>query len=225
MNEGIEGAATWLVVGLGNPGRKYEGTYHNMGRIAAVELARGREGFDGRWAEKFKGELCRVDVGDARVFVLLPETYMNLSGEAVTKAAGMYKIPVRSIIVVHDDLDLEPGEVRVKDGGGAGGHRGLESCVLSMGSADFLRVRIGIGRHELMDSSDYVLSRISEEHMEAMREAAKKAGTAIEMIIKKGTQHTMNRFNRRKKKKKTGTQEGGEEEDSGGGGTDGTALE
>ena len=98
----------WLVVGLGNPGRRYEGTYHNMGRIAAVEFARAREGFDGRWVEKFKGEFCRVDVGDARVFVLLLETYMNLSGEAVTKAAGMYNIQVRNIIM-HDDLDLEPG--------------------------------------------------------------------------------------------------------------------
>jgi len=220
----MDDSHTWLVVGLGNPGRKYEGTYHNMGRIAAVGFARGLDGFDGRWTEKFKGELCRVDVGDARVFVLLPETYMNLSGEAVTKAAGMYKIPVKSIIVVHDDLDLEPGEVRVKDGGGAGGHRGLESCVLTTGSADFLRVRIGIGRHELMDPSDYVLSRISEEHADALRDAVDKAGTAIEMIIKKGTQHAMNRFNRRRKKKKTGTQEGGEE-DSGGGGTDGAAPE
>ncbi|MFH1434604.1 MAG: aminoacyl-tRNA hydrolase, partial [Pseudomonadota bacterium] len=138
----------------------------------------------------------------ARVFVLLPETYMNLSGEAMAAAAGMYKIPVRNIIVVHDDLDLEPGEVRVKDGGGAGGHRGLESCVLVMGSADFLRVRIGIGRHDLMDSSDYVLSRISQEHAEALRDAAQKAGSAIETIIKKGAQPAMNRFNRRRKKRK-----------------------
>ena len=192
----------WLVVGLGNPGRKYEGTFHNMGRIAAARFAQAQEGFDGRWVEKFKGELCRVDAGEARVFVLLPETYMNLSGEAVTGAAGMYKIPAQRIIVVHDDLDLEPGAVRVKAGGGAGGHRGLESCVLKLGTSDFLRVRIGIGRHALMDSSDYVLSRISEEHVEAMRQAADRAGSAIEMIIQKGPQHAMNRFNRREKKKR-----------------------
>jgi PTH1 family peptidyl-tRNA hydrolase len=198
---GSEESTTWLLVGLGNPGRLYEGTYHNVGRVAAAGFAAGRAGFDGRWGEKFKGLFAKVDAGEGvRVLVLLPETYMNLSGEAAAQAAGMFKVEPGNIIVVHDDLDLEPGHVRVKVGGGDGGHRGVASCILLLGSADFVRVRIGIGKDPEWDGADYVLSRIRQEHVEPLRDGIARAAAAIETIITRGVRQAMNEFNRRQKK-------------------------
>jgi len=192
-----EESTLWLVVGLGNPGGKYEGTYHNLGRVAAALFASRQSGHDCRWAAKYKGEFCRVQVGESRVLVLLPDTYMNLSGEAVSGAARMYKVDPGSIVVVHDDLDLEPGYIRVRPGGGDGGHRGVTSCVLSLGSADFVRIRIGIGRHPFMDSADYVLSKIPSEHAAPLEESVDRAASAVESVITRGLKPTMNDFNRK----------------------------
>jgi PTH1 family peptidyl-tRNA hydrolase len=195
-----ERETVWLVVGLGNPGRRYEGTYHNLGRLAAVRFASRQEGFDGRWAGKHKGRLCKLRAGEARVFVLLPETYMNLSGESVSEAAGMYKIGLDRIVVVHDDLDLEPGVVRIKKGGGDGGHRGVMSCILSFGSPDFIRVKIGIGRDPVMDPVDYVLSRIRADRAGTMEDSLERAADAVEAVLAHGLRKAMNDFNRRQKK-------------------------
>jgi len=195
-----ERETAWLVVGLGNPGRRYEGTYHNLGRLAAVRFASRQKGFDGRWAAKHKGQFCKLGASEARVFVLLPETYMNLSGEAVSEAAGMYKVGLDRIVVVHDDLDLEPGFVRIKKGGGDGGHRGVMSCFLSFGSPDFIRVKIGIGRDPVMDPADYVLSKIRADQAGMLEDSLDRAADAIEAILAHGLRKAMNDFNRRQKK-------------------------
>ncbi len=134
----------------------------------------------------------------AKVFVLLPQTFMNLSGEALVLAARQLGVAPREIVIVHDDMDLEPGRVKVKVGGGDGGHRGVASCIQLLGSPDFVRVRIGIGRDKQIDGIDYVLSKIHQEHKESLRTAVTAAVEAVETIVTKGVARAMNIFNRRR---------------------------
>jgi PTH1 family peptidyl-tRNA hydrolase len=195
-----ESENTWLVAGLGNPGSRYEGTYHNLGRIAAMIFAGRHAEFNVHWQEKYKGMLCRIHFRTASVHILLPETYMNLSGESVLGAAKMFKIGPDRLIVIHDDLDLDPGFIRIKQGGGDGGHRGLQSCILSLGTPDFIRIKIGIGRDPILDSADYVLSRVRTEHAELLKDAVQRAADAMEAVIAGGLKQAMNTFNRRQKK-------------------------
>lgn len=131
-----------LLVGLGNPGSEYAGNRHNIGFMAADELVR-RHSF-GPWRPKFQGELAEGSIEGARVLVLKPMTFMNLSGQSVAAAARFLKIPVEDVVVIHDELDVAPGRVKVKRGGGAGGHNGLKSIDAHLG-ANYRRVRLGIG--------------------------------------------------------------------------------
>jgi len=150
----------WLVAGLGNPGAKYEHNRHNVGFLAVDEVARA---FGApAWARKFSGVVCEAR-NEPRIFFLKPQTYMNLSGEAVGACMRFYKIPPERLIVIYDDLDLLPGKLRVKQGGGNGGHNGLKSIDAHVGK-EYWRVRIGIGRPEDKDRvADYVLSDFSKE--------------------------------------------------------------
>ena len=169
-------------MGLGNPGRSYERTRHNVGFLVADELAK-RHG--GSWRSKKKAETAPVGFGLENVTLLKPTTYMNNSGSAL---AG-YKS--EQIVVVHDDLDLPAGAVRVKSGGGAGGHNGLRSIIQHLG-ADFVRVRIGIGRPPVgVTVTDYVLSRMDSK----IKEAVSLAADAVEAVIEYGPEAAMNRFN------------------------------
>jgi peptidyl-tRNA hydrolase, PTH1 family len=173
-----------VVVGLGNPGRSYERTRHNVGFLVVDELAKRR---GGSWRSKKKAEAAPVGLGLKKVTLLKPTTYMNNSGTAL---AG-YKPD--QLIVVHDDLDLPEGDVRVKVGGGAGGHNGLRSIIQHLGN-DFVRVRIGIGRSPPgMTVTDYVLSRMDS----AIKEAVPRAADAVEAVIELGPEAAMNRFNTR----------------------------
>jgi peptidyl-tRNA hydrolase, PTH1 family len=147
----------WLVAGLGNPGVKYERNRHNIGFLAADIVAAGRGA--SAWQKKFSGEIGEVrgTRDEGRIFILKPQTFMNLSGESVAAAARFYKIPPEQIIVLYDDLDLLPGKIRVRQGGGNGGHNGLKSIDAHIGK-DYWRVRIGIGRPEHKDDvTNYVL--------------------------------------------------------------------
>jgi PTH1 family peptidyl-tRNA hydrolase len=167
---------------LGNPGRSYERTRHNAGFLVADELAR-RHG--GSWRKRKKAEAAPVSLGPKNVTLLKPTTFMNNSGSAL---AG-YK--ASDLIVVHDDLDLEAGTVRVKVGGGAGGHNGLRSIIQNLGP-DFVRVRIGIGRPPVgMSVTDYVLSRMDT----LVRDAVPSAADAVEAVVEEGPEAAMNRFN------------------------------
>ena len=173
-----------VVVGLGNPGRSYERTRHNVGFLVVDELAR-RHG--GSWRSKKKAEAAPIGFGLKNGTLLKPTTYMNNSGTAL---AG-YKPD--QLVVVHDDLDLPEGDVRVKVGGGAGGHNGLRSTIQHLGN-DFVRVRIGIGRPPPgMTVTDYVLGRMNS----VIKEAVPQAADAVEAVIESGPEAAMNRFNTR----------------------------
>jgi PTH1 family peptidyl-tRNA hydrolase len=146
-----------LVVGLGNPGARYRDTRHNLGR-RAVELI-GDE-LDASWRSRWNGRVSELRDGDERLALLVPETFMNESGRSVAPALRFYKLPPERLVVVHDELDLELGDVRAKQGGGLAGHNGLRSLAEAIGTQDFLRVRIGIGRPERGDRrpvADWVL--------------------------------------------------------------------
>lgn len=173
-----------VVVGLGNPGRRYERTRHNVGYLVADELAR-RHG--GSWRAKRKAEEAAVAFGLKNVALLKPTTFMNNSGSALGK------VRAADLVVIHDDLDLPPGTVRVKVGGGAGGHNGLRSIIGRLG-ADFVRVRVGIGRPPAeagISVTDYVLGRMDR----AVADAVPEAADAVEEILEGGPDRAMNRFN------------------------------
>jgi PTH1 family peptidyl-tRNA hydrolase len=182
-----------LVAGLGNPGREYEHTRHNVGWLVLDELAR-RHG--GSWRSKFSGSLAEVRLGDAKLALLKPETYMNESGRSVAAAARFFKVPVESLLVVHDDVDLEPGRLQARRGGGLAGHNGLRSLAQHLGSQDFLRLRIGVGRPGRGDPrpvADWVLSPFApDEDADAL---ISRAADAVETIVSDGLEMTQQRFN------------------------------
>ena len=182
-----------LVAGLGNPGREYEHTRHNVGSLVLDELAR-RHG--GSWRSKFSGSLAEVRLGDAKLALLKPETYMNESGRSVAAAARFFKVPVESLLVVHDDVDLKPGRLQARRGGGLAGHNGLRSLAQHLGSQDFLRLRIGVGRPGRGDPrpvADWVLSPFApEEDADAL---ISRAADAVETIVSDGLETAQQRFN------------------------------
>jgi PTH1 family peptidyl-tRNA hydrolase len=182
-----------LVAGLGNPGREYERTRHNVGWLVLDELAR-RHG--GSWRSKFSGSLAEVRLGDARLALLKPETYMNESGRSVGAAARFFKVEPEQLLVVHDDVDLEPGRLQARRGGGLAGHNGLRSLAQDLGSQEFLRLRIGVGRPGRGDRrsvSDWVLSPFAvEDDVEAL---VSRAADAVEAIVDEGLDAAQARFN------------------------------
>ena len=190
-----EGASTLdlLVAGLGNPGREYERTRHNAGWLVVDELAR-RQG--GSWRSKFSGSLAVVRLGERRLALLKPETYMNDSGRSVSAAARFFKVPAESILVVHDDVDLEPGRLQARRGGGLAGHNGLRSLAQDLGTQDFLRLRIGVGRPGRGDPrpvADWVLSPFAPE--EDVGALVARAADAVETIASDGIEAAQQQFN------------------------------
>jgi PTH1 family peptidyl-tRNA hydrolase len=182
-----------LVVGLGNPGREYERTRHNIGWLVIDELARRHSG---SFRSKFSGKLGEVRVGDLRLALLKPETYMNLSGRSVAAAARFFKVPGESLVIVHDDVDLETGRLQVRLGGGLAGHNGLRSIADALGGPDFLRVRIGVGRPGRGDRrpvADYVLGEFEPEV--DVDELVTRAADAVEALAAEGLEPAQRRFN------------------------------
>src|SRR5204863_3658093 len=182
-----------LVAGLGNPGREYERTRHNVGWLVVDELAR-RHG--GSWRSKFSGSLAEVRVDGARLALLKPETYMNECGRSVSAAARFFKVPAESILVVHDDVDLEPGRLQARAGGGLAGHNGLRSLAQALGTQDFLRLRIGVGRPARGDPrsvADYVLSPFEVE--EDVGALVSRSAEAVETLARQGIEAAQQRFN------------------------------
>lgn len=182
-----------LVVGLGNPGREYERTRHNAGWLVLDELAR-RQG--GSWRSKFSGSLAEVRLGDAKLALLKPETYMNESGRSVGAAARFFKLAPEQVLVVHDDVDLESGRLQARSGGGLAGHNGLRSLAQHLGSQDFLRLRLGVGRPGRGDQrsiADWVLSPFApEEDPDAL---VARSADAVETIVADGLDAAQQRFN------------------------------
>ena len=190
-----DGASTLdlLVAGLGNPGREYERTRHNVGWMVVDELARRR---NGSFRSKFSGQLAEVRDEDRRLALLKPETYMNVSGQSVGAAARFFKVAPGSLLVVHDDVDLDPGRLQIRVGGGLAGHNGLRSIASTLGTQDFLRLRIGVGRPGRGDRrpvADYVLSEFQPEiDVDAL---VALAADAVEAIAREGPEPAQQRFN------------------------------
>jgi len=182
-----------LVAGLGNPGREYERTRHNIGWRVADELARRH---DGSFRSKFSGQIAEVRVGEHKLALLKPETYMNVSGQSVGAAARFFKVPPDALLVVHDDVDLEPGRFQIRLGGGLAGHNGLRSIASTLGTQEFLRLRLGVGRPGRGDRrpvADYVLSEFEPEtDVEAL---VARAADAVETIVGEGIEPAQQRFN------------------------------
>jgi peptidyl-tRNA hydrolase, PTH1 family len=182
-----------LVAGLGNPGREYERTRHNVGWLVADELAR-RHG--GSFRSKFSGRLAETRLDDLRLALLKPETYMNESGRSLSAAARFFKVDPGALLVVHDDVDLEPGRLQARLGGGLAGHNGLRSIAQALGSHDFLRLRIGVGRPGRGDRrsvSDYVLAPFDVE--EDVDELVSRSADAVELLAREGLEQAQARYN------------------------------
>jgi PTH1 family peptidyl-tRNA hydrolase len=184
-----------LVVGLGNPGKAYVRNRHNAGFRVVDELARAA---GWQWARKFDGEWAQGTLGTEKVGVLKPLTFMNSSGDAVAEAAGFYKVAVEEIVVVHDELDLEFGRLQVKRGGGTAGHNGLRSIAERLGSTDFSRIRVGVGRPPPgRDGASWVLADFSTEEEQVLEILIPKAAEAARIAALEGAQVAMNQFNKR----------------------------
>lgn len=182
-----------LVVGLGNPGREHARDRHNAGWMVVDELARRH---DGSFRSKFSGQLAEIRLGDLKLALLKPETYMNLSGTSLGAAARFFKLPTEQIVVVHDDVDLDPGRIQVRLGGGLAGHNGLRSVRQALGSADFLRARVGVGRPGRGDRrpvADYVLNSFEpEDDPDAL---VARGADAVETLARDGLEEAQRRFN------------------------------
>jgi PTH1 family peptidyl-tRNA hydrolase len=183
-----------LIVGLGNPGQKYRGTRHNIGFevIAALNAAHGQI----RPNARFNSEIAAIQIGQEKVLLQTPLTFMNLSGQAVRAAIDFYKLPLSDLLVVCDDLALPPGKLRVKPGGSAGGQKGLRDIIEKVGSSEFCRLRIGIGQAPAgRDAADWVLSRFSAEESPGMQVSIARARDAAVVWVERGVDTCMNRFN------------------------------
>ena len=188
---------SWLVVFLGNPGLKYENTRHNAGFMTADALAKDKGVSINR--SKYKALTAECVIGDEKVLLMKPQTYMNLSGEAVAEAAKFYKIPPERVLVVSDDVSLPIGKLRIRQKGSAGGHNGLKSIISLLGSDAFPRIKVGVGAppHPDYDMADWVLSVFKNQDAADMEASAKRAAQAVESYIVKGPEKTMNLFNQK----------------------------
>ena len=187
----------YLIVGLGNPDLKYRGTRHNAGFGALDALAdRNRIQVTGRQHKALTGKGV---IHGKSALLAKPQTYMNLSGESVRLLADYYKIDVaRELIVVYDDINLEPGQLRIREKGSAGGHNGIKNIISCLGTDLFCRVRIGVGeKPEKMDLVDYVLGHFGAEERQVMEESFENAARAVEVMISEGPEAAMNLFNRK----------------------------
>lgn len=185
----------FVVVGLGNPGREYADTRHNVGFMVIDALARQTR--IKTWGFRFKGRTGSGNFGGQKLFLLKPRTYMNLSGDAVVSCLNGLKLRPSDLVVIHDDLDLEVGRVKVKARGGAGGHKGVSSIIERLGTDQFARIRIGVGKpgpdHD--DTIDYVLSPFEPGERELIAGSIEKGVRATLTLVRVGVERTMNSFN------------------------------
>ena len=190
-----KGGPSWLVAFLGNPGPKYEGTRHNAGFLTADALSKKLNTAINK--VRFQSLTAQVELGGEKVLLMKPQTYMNLSGQAVSQAARFYKIPPEHVLVVSDEVSLPVGKLRIRIKGSAGGHNGLKSIIAQLGTEDFPRIRLGVGAppHPDYEMMDWVLSAFRDQDAEDMRKVAARAAEAVECYIEKGPDKAMNLYN------------------------------
>jgi PTH1 family peptidyl-tRNA hydrolase len=195
---------THIIAGLGNPGQAYKGTRHNVGFECIDKLS-----YDFKIKMKnnrrFRSHTGEGIIAEAQVLLAQPQTYMNLSGEAVTAMLKFYKLPPSALIVVYDDASLPAGDIRVRERGSSGGQKGMENIIAHLKTEEITRVRIGIGAKPAdWDLADYVLSRFKREEWDAFIRGVTLAGDAVAYMVKEGTAAAMNRFNKRLANEKSG---------------------
>ncbi len=189
------GGVSWLVVCLGNPGKQYENTRHNIGFMTADELER-REGVKVNKL-KYRALTAEMKLGGERVLVMKPQTFMNLSGEAVKLAGAFYKIPPERVLVISDDVSLPLGKLRIRANGSAGGHNGLKNIIQHLGTDAFPRIKVGVGApaHPEHEMIDWVIGNFSSAEKKVVAEAVAKAADAVACLIEKGVSEAQNKFN------------------------------
>lgn len=189
------GAIEYMIVGLGNPGKEYENTRHNAGFMAVDKIAEKNHTDVKRI--KFKGLVGECRIAGKRVLLLKPSTFMNLSGQAVQEAMNFYKLSPEQVLVMFDDINLEPGKLRIRRKGSDGGHNGMKNIIYLTGSDKFTRIKIGVGQkpHPDYNLADWVLSKFSAQDLKALSSAMDNAAAAAELIIKGETDRAMNLFN------------------------------
>jgi PTH1 family peptidyl-tRNA hydrolase len=186
----------WVVAGLGNPGEQYHRSGHNIGFTVIDRLAEKCGARMDR--RKFKGISGEARIGPDSVILVKPQTYYNLSGECVAALLGYYKIPAERLIVVHDEIDLEPRQLRLKRGGGDAGNRGVRSIATALGTPEFVRVRVGIGRPAPgLEAKDHVLHALGRAELEAFKASIARAAEAVETVITDDLERAMNLYNQR----------------------------
>lgn len=185
----------YLVAGLGNPGKQYEMTRHNIG-FEVIDYIADQYNVSIKKL-KFKGLYGEANIKGEKVLLLKPQTYMNLSGESIRDFAAFYKIPVENIIVINDDIYLASGRVRIRKSGSAGGHNGLKSIIYQLSSDQFPRIRLGVNSplRERMELADFVLARFSKEEIPVLEEAIIRAKGAVEEIVSGSVENAMNKYN------------------------------
>lgn len=195
FNRNNSGGVSWILVGLGNPGKQYESTRHNMGWLALDSLME-KENFK-LSKLRFKAWTGILEKNGNKILVMKPQTYMNLSGESVGEAARFYKIPADHVLVISDDVSLPAGKLRIRGGGSAGGHNGLKNIIQHLGTDRFPRIKVGVGspRPGEQDMVDWVMGKPMGEDRTAVEDALDRAGEAAKTLITEGIDRAMNRFN------------------------------
>ncbi len=186
----------YLVAGLGNPEKKYDNTRHNIG-FDAVDMLSEKLGIK-LSKSKFKAVYGDGYIGSEKLILSKPQTYMNLSGESIGEIASFYKIPNENIIIIHDDISLDIGRLRIREKGSAGGHNGLKSIISHLGGDDFVRIKIGVGapKHEDYDLVDFVLGSFSNEERKILSPVLDNTVKAVQSIIREDAQRAMNKYNK-----------------------------
>jgi len=191
--EAVEGGETYVIVGLGNPGKKYATTRHNVGFLALDTLA--MESDIQITKIKHKALLGEGRIGGKKVVLAKPQTYMNKSGESVQELVNFYKIPLENLIVIYDDIDLDPGRLRIRKKGSGGSHNGMRNIIRLLGDDGFPRIRIGVGRPEQQDLASFVLSQFPDEVKRDVADMIEKSSMAAKAIVTEGLDVAMNLYN------------------------------
>jgi peptidyl-tRNA hydrolase, PTH1 family len=194
--DGDRSPIAWVIAGLGNPGGGYARSRHNSGFRVLDRVAENARVEFGK--QRFGGSTARAEIAGASVMLVKPETFYNASGDCVAGVLGYFKVPVANLVVVHDELDLDTGRIQIKLGGGDAGNRGVRSIIGALGSPEFVRVRIGVGRPpQVADDKEYLLRPMSRGELDAARDAVDRGAEAVASIVGEGVERAMGRYNRR----------------------------